>query len=133
MKYKGIEITPVKRPNEPYCNSCGDSGERWKVRVSLGDVGGTTVVLCTDCLQALAKMSLGIQSLYAQDGRHTDDTAKHGHYIVDSHGNLSCSVCGAVHLDCTHNYCPHCGARMDEPIHCEQIKQIIRAGLVQTD
>lgn len=61
MRYKGIEIVPVERPNEPYCNSCGDSGERWKIRFCLDEVGGSTVILCTDCLQALARMSFDAQ------------------------------------------------------------------------
>lgn len=61
MRYKGVEITPVKRPNEPYCNSCGGRGERWKVRICLDEAGGNTVILCADCLRALAMMSFDAQ------------------------------------------------------------------------
>lgn len=42
------------------------------------------------------------------------DTVKHGQYIINDDGDSRCSVCGETYLDCTQNYCPNCGARMDE-------------------
>lgn len=47
--------------------------------------------------------------------RRTPDTVKHGHYIINDDGDSRCSVCRETYLDCTQNYCPNCGARMDEP------------------
>lgn len=43
------------------------------------------------------------------------DTVKCGHYVTNDDGDSSCSVCGDTLLDCTQNYCPNCGARMNEP------------------
>lgn len=104
MKYKGIEVTPVKRPNEPYCNSCGDSGERWKVRVSLGDVGGTTVVLCTDCLQALKSMVRSVK--------------KHPQYVNHNLSGAFVTVCPSCERELAdngglENFCPTCGQALD--------------------
>lgn len=39
---------------------------------------------------------------------------KHGRYIIDDMGDASCSECGANWLDITQNYCPNCGATMEE-------------------
>ena len=35
----------------------------------------------------------------------------HGHWAVES-GRVCCSVCGEQSLE--YNFCPYCGARMDE-------------------
>lgn len=61
---------------------------------------------------------------------HMDvDSSKHGHWFITEHEYLNCSVCGhSVYTGCestleanqrladgdTPNYCPHCGAKMDE-------------------
>ena len=45
-----------------------------------------------------------------------NDAVKHGHwmhYIMGKWVYAKCSVCGTVH-DVSSNYCPNCGARMDE-------------------
>lgn len=57
MRYKGIEITPVTRRNEPNCNSCGNGGERWKIRFRQNDTGGMSIFLCENCLSGLADLA----------------------------------------------------------------------------
>lgn len=104
MKYKGIEITPAKRPNEPYCNSCGDSGERWKVRICLDEVGGNTVILCTDCLQALKRMAPSVK--------------KHPQYINRDLCGAFVTVCPSCERELAdeseqENFCPSCGQALD--------------------
>lgn len=42
------------------------------------------------------------------------EPVKHGKYITDWLGDVSCSLCGAKWLDITQNYCPNCGAKMTE-------------------
>ena len=37
---------------------------------------------------------------------------RHGHWIVDEDGNITCSECG--HHGVGDNYCERCGAKMDE-------------------
>lgn len=39
---------------------------------------------------------------------------RHGRYIIDDMGDASCSECGAKWLDVMQNFCPNCGARMEE-------------------
>lgn len=38
---------------------------------------------------------------------------KHGRYITNDDGDSFCSICGEMWLNVTHNFCPHCGAKMD--------------------
>ena len=38
---------------------------------------------------------------------------KHGRWI-DMDDHVLCSLCGATHYGADKNYCPNCGARMDE-------------------
>lgn len=40
---------------------------------------------------------------------------RHGHWIVDEDGNITCSECG--HHGVGDNYCERCGAKMDERIY----------------
>ena len=42
------------------------------------------------------------------------EPVKHGKYITDWLGDVSCSLCGEKWLDITQNYCPNCGAKMTE-------------------
>lgn len=39
---------------------------------------------------------------------------RRGHYITDEMGDSSCSECGGRWLDVTQNYCPNCGAIMED-------------------
>lgn len=39
------------------------------------------------------------------------ETVKHGHWMVDEDGNITCSECG--HHGVGDNYCERCGAKMD--------------------
>ena len=39
---------------------------------------------------------------------------RRGHYIVDDMGDSICSECGEPYLDITMNFCPWCGAKMDQ-------------------
>ena len=54
---------------------------------------------------------------------------KHGHWQNDKYGNMLCSVCGGLAIETIagriadwhlapylSNYCPQCGARMDEEV-----------------
>ena len=44
------------------------------------------------------------------------DAVKHGHWEGEQRGRwiyAKCGLCGTVH-DVRTNYCPHCGAKMDE-------------------
>lgn len=46
-----------------------------------------------------------------------DEPMKHGHWEIDMHGNWACSLCGndPYHDNMKNmNYCPKCGAKMDE-------------------
>lgn len=40
---------------------------------------------------------------------------RHGHWVVDEDGNITCSECG--HHGVGDNYCERCGAKMDERIY----------------
>lgn len=44
------------------------------------------------------------------------DAVKHGHWIEASYPLFTCSECGATYQDngYGYNYCPNCGAKMDE-------------------
>lgn len=57
---------------------------------------------------------------------------KHGHWQNDKYGNMLCSVCGGLAIETIagriadwhlapylSNYCPQCGARMDEEVKQE--------------
>lgn len=55
--------------------------------------------------------------------KNNDDTERHAHWIEDNYcGYFTCSNCGGVGTangmspikDCHLNYCPYCGAKMDE-------------------
>lgn len=39
---------------------------------------------------------------------------KHGRWIIMSMYEYRCSLCGAIHTRTRTNYCPNCGAIMDE-------------------
>lgn len=43
-----------------------------------------------------------------------DEKVVHAHVVVDWLGDSHCSNCGQS-IDCTSNYCMHCGAKLDEP------------------
>lgn len=85
------------------------------------DAFGFARVKCTACgAQSAAKETC--LSTCETDGQKVSeawnaraDTVKHGHYIINDDGDSRCSLCGETYLDCTQNYCPNCGARMDEP------------------
>ena len=46
------------------------------------------------------------------DGRA--DAIKHGRWIEDEYGIPHCSECKAINNTVYRNYCPNCGAKMDE-------------------
>ena len=51
------------------------------------------------------------------DAQPTVDAERHGHWILQTNGHGMCSTCGTfVDLlnGMTWEYCPHCGAKMDE-------------------
>lgn len=39
---------------------------------------------------------------------------KHGRWVEDEYGIPHCSECGTINTTVYKNYCPNCGARMDE-------------------
>ena len=48
--------------------------------------------------------------------RWSAEPVKHGHWVIDMHGNWACSLCGndPYHDNMKNmNYCPNCGAKMD--------------------
>ncbi len=46
--------------------------------------------------------------------RDLAEKVAHAHVVVNWLGDCRCSNCGES-IDCTSNYCNHCGARLDEP------------------
>ena len=46
------------------------------------------------------------------------EPVRHGHWTLDRHEHGVCSVCHMTSVDIIggefHNYCPNCGAKMDE-------------------
>lgn len=48
---------------------------------------------------------------------------RHGHWVYHrgAIGYHDCSVCGTVisQTQLARNYCPHCGAKMDEDVYCD--------------
>lgn len=56
------------------------------------------------------------------DEQPTVDAVKHGHWVDDNtnYYYANCSICGYeidIHVNRGyHNYCPNCGARMDEEV-----------------
>ena len=53
------------------------------------------------------------------DNEPTVDAERHGHWIITPYGHMTCSSCEWLFeyydgLEEEWNYCPHCGAKMDE-------------------
>ena len=57
------------------------------------------------------------------------EPVEHGHWIITPYGHMTCSSCEWLFeyyggLEEEWNYCPHCGAIMDEPIQYINIEYI---------
>jgi hypothetical protein len=78
-------------------------------------------VMCEDCdNKHLCTESPACETVQQIDAQPTADVApvKHAHWVMLKDGHGVCSNCIMCNVDLLggvdHNYCPNCGAKMDE-------------------
>lgn len=95
-----------------------EKGERMPIK---GEQQGYTYKVLTNgewqevTIQESPLELLELVERFEQDEEWT--RVRHGHWVIDMHGNWACSLCGndPYHDNMKNmNYCPNCGARMDE-------------------